>query len=67
MKRQCTINAMPDILSVADVCFLMSVSRPTVLKIAKEEGSPFFKIGQNWKVLKQELIEFLKKRSHEQT
>ena len=62
MKRQCTLNAMPDILSVADVCFLMDASKPTVLKLAKEKDSPFFKLGQSWKVEKQELLDYLKSK-----
>ena len=60
MLRTKTLNALPDVLTVADVCFILSASKPTVLKLAKEEGSPFFKVGQSWRVLKSELLDYLK-------
>ena len=60
MRKPRSWEYVPLILSVNDVCQLLSLSKPTVLKAVNEGQIPASKVGNRWIVTKDNLKTFLK-------
>ena len=49
-----------EVLTTEEVCKLLRLSRQTIYKLVEQGKLPGTKVGQSYKFLKSELIEFLK-------
>ena len=54
------LDSSEEILTTEEVCKLLRVSRQTIYKLIEQRRLPGTKVGQSYKFLKSELIEFLK-------
>lgn len=55
------LEAYPDILTVKEICEILSISKNTAYHMMREQMLPAYKIGsgKNWRVNKDELIDYL--------
>ena len=60
-KRSCeaAFKNYPDILSVADLGRMLSVSTKTAYRLVQQGNIAYFKIGRNYKIPKVSVIEYL--------
>lgn len=58
-----TDTNLPEILTFADVCELLRLSKPAVLRAIKGEGLPARKIGQQWRFIRSEVMAWMRERA----
>ncbi len=54
------VDPTAEVLTTEEVCKLLKISRQTIYKLVEQGKLPGTKVGQSYKFLKSELIEFLK-------
>lgn len=58
-----TIKPMPAVLNVDQCAELLVTTRPTVYKLIREEGLPWFPLGEHKRFLTAQVLEWAEKRA----
>jgi excisionase family DNA binding protein len=52
-----------DVLTSTEACQLLRISRPTLRSLIKKGELSAFKIGNRWRIMKTELVRYVKEKS----
>ena len=61
-ERVILYNGIPEIMTFKECCQLLKVGKNTLLNLIHDNQISAFKIGNRWKIKKEDLVEFIRFR-----